>query len=83
MVSCLGAAAFSTRFRSLRKPAYDPWKLRAGGIVALVVLFRACQAGKGETQRRSRLMRGAQMAAGAAVSRYQHSLYSGGARCVT
>jgi 4-amino-4-deoxy-L-arabinose transferase-like glycosyltransferase len=83
LVNCLGAAAFYIWFRSLRQPAYDPWMLRAGGIVglallakltavvlvpglALVVLFRAFQAGEGETKWRARLLRGARMAAGMA-----------------
>jgi 4-amino-4-deoxy-L-arabinose transferase-like glycosyltransferase len=40
MVHCLGSAAFYIWFRGLRQPGYDPWMLRAAGIVGLALLAK-------------------------------------------
>jgi hypothetical protein len=40
LVNCLGMASFSAWFRGLRQPEYDPWMLRAGGLVGLAVLSK-------------------------------------------
>jgi hypothetical protein len=40
LVNCLGMASFYAWFRGLRQPKYDPWMLRAGGLVGLAVLSK-------------------------------------------
>src|SRR5205807_9385122 len=38
--NCASAAAFYVWFRCLRDPAYDPWLLRASGILGLALLAK-------------------------------------------